>query len=278
MMLAQVDSTAFRLFGILVYWYTIIIISGIALAVWLSSREAICVGLKEDDVFGFMLWGLPVVIVGARLYYVAFQWQDYADNSIKTFFTRNGDLATYGGLIGGGLALFFSTRHRFIPTWTSLDIAAPGVILAQAIGRWGNFMNHETYGPATTRQFLENLHLPTFIIGNMNINGTYHQPTFLYESIWDVLGFIVLVLLHKKPRFLKEGEVFLGYIIWYSFGHFFIEGLRMDSLYAFSNIRVSQLLSLVMFVAAIVIVIVRKRNPNLKFYNREKQKKKITTS
>ena len=130
---------------------------------------------------------------------------------------------------------------------------------------------------ATTRQFLENLHLPTFIIDNMNINGTYHQPTFLYESVWNVLGFIVLVLLRKKPHFLK-GEVFLGYIIWYSFGSFFIEGLRMDSLYAFSNIRVSQLLSLVMFVAAIVIVIVRRRNPNLKFYNREKQKKKITTS
>ena len=256
MMLAQVNSIAFRLFGIPVYWYAIIIVSGIALAVWLSSREAVRVGLKEDDVFDFMLWGLPAAIVGARLYYVAFQWQDYVDNPIEIFFTR----------------------HRFISTWTFLDIAAPSVILAQAIGRWGNFMNHEAYGPATTRQFLENLHLPTFIIDNMNINGTYHQPTFLYESVWNVLGFIVLVLLRKKPHFLKEGEVFLGYIIWYSFGRFFIEGLRMDSLYAFSNIRVSQLLSLVMFVAAIVIVIVRRRNPNLKFYNREKQKKKITTS
>ena len=278
MMLAQVNSIAFRLFGIPVYWYAIIIVSGIALAVWLSSREAVRVGLKEDDVFDFMLWGLPAAIVGARLYYVAFQWQDYVDNPIEIFFTRNGGLAIYGGLIGGGLALFFFTRHRFISTWTFLDIAAPSVILAQAIGRWGNFMNHEAYGPATTRQFLENLHLPTFIIDNMNINRTYHQPTFLYESVWNVLGFIVLVLLRKKPHFLKEGEVFLGYIIWYSFGRFFIEGLRMDSLYAFSNIRVSQLLSLVMFVAAIVIVIVRRRNPNLKFYNREKQKKKITTS
>lgn len=106
MMLAQVYSIAFRLFGIPVYWYAIIIVSGIALAVWLSSREAVRVGLKEDDVFDFMLWGLPAAIVGARLYYVAFQWQDYVDNPIEIFFTRNGGLAIYGGLIGGGLALF----------------------------------------------------------------------------------------------------------------------------------------------------------------------------
>lgn len=118
MMLAQVNSIAFRLFGIPVYWYAIIIVSGIALAVWLSSREAVRVGLKEDDVFDFMLWGLPAAIVGARLYYVAFQWQDYVDNPIEIFFTRNGGLAIYGGLIGGGLALFFFTRHRFISTWT----------------------------------------------------------------------------------------------------------------------------------------------------------------
>lgn len=200
MMLAQVNSIAFRLFGIPVYWYAIIIVSGIALAVWLSSREAVRVGLKEDDVFDFMLWGLPAAIVGARLYYVAFQWQDYVDNPIEIFFTRNGGLAIYGGLIGGDWRCF-SLRVIVSFYMDFLDIAAPSVILAQAIGRWGNFMNHEAYGPATTRQFLENLHLPTFIIDNMNINGTYHQPTFLYESVWNVLGFIVLVLLRKSHTF-----------------------------------------------------------------------------
>ncbi|OTN87686.1 prolipoprotein diacylglyceryl transferase [Enterococcus sp. 7E2_DIV0204] len=269
-MLGQVNPVAFNLFGISVYWYAVIIVSGIVLAVWLSSREAIRVGLKEDDVIDFMLWGLPSAIIGARLYYVIFQWQDYVDNPIEIILTRNGGLAIYGGLIGGGLALFFFTRHRFISTWTFLDIAAPSVILAQAIGRWGNFMNHEAYGPATTRGFLEGIHLPKFIIDNMNIDGTYHQPTFLYESVWNVLGFIVLVLLRKKKDFLKEGEVVLGYVIWYSFGRFFIEGMRTDSLYAFGSIRVSQLFSLVLFFGAIAILIIRRKKGSIPFYNREK--------
>lgn len=277
-MLAQVNPIAFRLLGIPVYWYAIIIVSGIVLAVWLSSKEAVRVGLQADDVVDFMLWGLPAAIVGARLYYVAFQWQDYVNNPIEIIFTRNGGLAIYGGLIGGGLALFFFTRYRFISTWTFLDIAAPSVIIAQAIGRWGNFMNHEAYGPATTRQFLESIHLPTFIIENMNIDGVYHQPTFLYESAWNVLGFIVLLLLRRKKNFLKEGEVFLSYIIWYAFGRFFIEGLRTDSLYAFGGIRVSQLLSLLIFFAAIVTLIIRRRNPSLKYYDRDKGKEKITSS
>jgi phosphatidylglycerol:prolipoprotein diacylglycerol transferase len=271
-MAAQVNPIAFRLLGIPVYWYALIIVSGIVLAVWLSSREAVRVGLREDDVIDFMLWGLPAAIIGARLYYVIFQWQDYVDHPIEIFFIRNGGLAIYGGLIGGGIALYFFTRHRFISTWTFLDIAAPSVILAQAIGRWGNFMNHEAFGPATTLRFLERLHLPNFIIENMNINGTYHQPTFLYESLWNLLGFIVLVLLRRKQNFLKEGEVFLSYIIWYAFGRFFIEGLRTDSLYAFGMIRVSQLLSLIIFFAAIAAILLRRRNPALKFYDRKKEK------
>lgn len=267
-MLGQVNPVAFNLFGIAVYWYAVIIVSGIVLAVWLSSREAVRVGLKEDDVIDFMLWGLPSAIIGARLYYVIFQWKEYVDNPIEIILTRNGGLAIYGGLIGGGLALFFFTRHRFISTWIFLDIAAPSVILAQGIGRWGNFMNHEAYGPATSRGFLEGLHLPKFIIDNMNIDGTYHQPTFLYESLWNVLGFIVLIFLRKKQHFLKEGEVFLSYLIWYSFGRFFIEGMRTDSLYAFGQIRVSQVVSLVLFFGAIITIIVRRKKATLKFYDR----------
>ncbi|MGK0552459.1 prolipoprotein diacylglyceryl transferase [Enterococcus faecalis] len=275
-MLAQVNPVAFRLLGIPVYYYALIIVSGIILAVWLSSREAVRVGLKEDDVVDFMLWGLPAAIIGARLYYVIFQWQDYVNDPIEIILTRHGGLAIYGGLIGGGLALFFFTRHRFISTWTFLDIAAPSVILAQAIGRWGNFMNHEAYGPATSRQFLEQLHLPNFIIENMNIDGVYHQPTFLYESLWNVLGFIVLLLLRRQKNFLKEGEVFLNYIIWYAFGRFFIEGMRTDSLYAFGSIRVSQLLSLIIFFAAIAAIFIRRRKASLPFYNREKNSQRLS--
>lgn len=270
-MLAQLSPVAFRILGVEIYWYAIIIVSGIILAVWLSSREAVRVGMKSDDVVDFMIWGLPSAIIGARLYFVIFEWQDYLENPIDIFLIRNGGLAIYGGLIGGGLAMFFFARHHFISTWLFLDIAAPSVILAQGIGRWGNFMNHEAYGPDTTRNFLEGLHLPNFIIENMNIDGIYRQPTFLYESIWSVLGFIVLILLRRKKNFLKEGEVFLLYAIWYSFGRFFIEGLRTDSLYIFGLIRVSQLLSIILFTGAIVLLLFRRRKPRLPFYNREQQ-------
>ena len=267
-MLAQLSPVAFRLFGIAVYWYAVIIVSGIIIAVWLSSREAVRVGMKSDDVVDFMIWGLPSAIIAARLYYVIFEWQDYVNNPIDIFLIRNGGLAVYGGLIGGGIALILFARHHFISTWTFLDIAAPTVILAQGIGRWGNFMNHEAYGPDTTKAFLEGLHLPNFIIENMNIDGIYRQPTFLYESLWSFLGFIVLILLRRKKNFLKQGEVFLLYVIWYSFGRFFIEGLRTDSLYVFGLIRVSQLLSLILFVGGIALMVIRRRNPKLAYYDR----------
>ncbi|BAK21391.1 prolipoprotein diacylglyceryl transferase [Melissococcus plutonius ATCC 35311] len=267
-MILQLNPVAFRLFGISIYWYAVIIVSGIFIGVWLSSREAVRVGLKSDDVIDFMLWGLPSAIIGARLYYVAFKWQDYINNPLEIFLTRNGGLAIYGGLIGGGIALLIFTYQRFISPWTFLDIAAPSVLLAQAIGRWGNFMNHEAYGPKTTHAFLSNLHLPNFIITNMKMDGFYRQPTFLYESCWSLLGFCLLILLRRKKHFFKQGEVFLSYIGWYAFGRFFIEGMRTDSLYLFNNIRISQVLSFIIFISVLIIIYVRRKTKNLNDYER----------
>ena len=268
-MLAQIDRVAFDLLGFPIYWYALLIVSGIAIAMWLSSREAVRVGLKKDDVTDFMLWGLPIAIIGARLYFVLFDLQPYLEDPIQIFNIRSGGLAIYGGLIAGGLTLYFFTKYHFISLWTFLDIAAPSVILAQAIGRWGNFMNHEAFGGKTTEALLNSLHLPQFIIENMYIDGAFRQPTFLYESTWNILGFILLILLRKKSHLLKQGEVFLGYIIWYSFGRFFIEGMRTDSLYLFANIRVSQALSAVLFIGALLIVVWRrKKDTQLKDYDR----------
>lgn len=268
-MLAQINRVAFEFFGIPVYWYALIIVSGIVLAVWLSSREAVRVGMKADDVTDFMLWGLPLSIIGARLYYVLFDLPQYIADPIQIFNIRAGGLAIYGGLIAGGITLYFFTKYHFISLWTFLDIAAPSVLLAQAIGRWGNFMNHEAFGPNTTRAFLESLHLPRFIIENMYIDGIYRQPTFLYESVWSLLGVIILLVLRKRPHLLKQGEVALGYVVWYSFGRFFIEGMRTDSLYLMSTIRVSQLLSTILFAGAIGLMIWRrKKNPDLHDYDR----------
>lgn len=274
MMLLSVNPVAFNLFGIDIMWYAIIIVSAIVLVSWLASKEAVKVGLREDDVVDLMLWALPISIVGARLYYVLFELDYYIENPGQILAIRSGGLAIYGGLIAGGLVVYFFTRHRFISTWKFLDVAAPSVILAQGIGRWGNFMNHEAYGEVVSRNFLESLHLPKFIIENMYIDGEYRQPTFLYESVWSVLGFVVLILLRRKPNFLKEGEVALVYVIWYSLGRFFIEGMRTDSLWIGDVIRVSQMLSGLLFIGAIGLLIYRRKKMDLPFYDRTKGDKK----
>lgn len=268
-MIGSVNRVALEVFGLEIYWYAIIIISGVIIAMWLSTREAVRVGMRKDDVSDFMLGALPLSFIGARLYYVLFNLQPYLDDPMQIFNIRSGGLAIYGGLIAGGIWLYFYCQRNFISTWTFLDVAAPSVLLAQGIGRWGNFMNHEAFGEVTTRSFLENLYLPSFIIDNMYIEGAYRQPTFLYESIWSVIGFILLIVLRKKTGLLKQGEVFLGYIIWYSFGRMFIEGMRTDSLYLFASIRVSQLLSLILFVGGIILLVWRrKKQKDLKDYRR----------
>lgn len=268
-MVAQINRVAFELFGLQIYWYAIIIVSGIALALWMSNREAVRVGLKEDDMTNFILWALPIAIIGARLYYILFDLEPYLADPIQIFNTRSGGLAIYGGLIAAVIVLIVYTRHNFIDPWLFLDVVAPGVMLGQAMGRWGNFTNHEAYGGETTRQFLESLHLPQFIINNMYIDGAFRQPTFFYESMWSLLGLILILIIRKKVA-VKRGELFLGYVTWYSFGRFFVEGMRTDSLYFFEGLRVSQVLSLVLFVGGIALLYYRrKKRTDIKLYERD---------
>ena len=268
-MVAQINRVAFELFGLQIYWYAIIIVSGIALALWMSNREAVRVGLKEDDMTNFILWALPIAIIGARLYYILFDLEPYLADPIQIFNTRSGGLAIYGGLIAAVIVLIVYTRHNFIDPWLFLDVVAPGVMLGQAMGRWGTFTNHEAYGGETTRQFLESLHLPQFIINNMYIDGAFRQPTFFYESMWSLLGLILILIIRKKVA-VKRGELFLGYVTWYSFGRFFVEGMRTDSLYFFGGLRVSQVLSLVLFVGGIALLYYRrKKRTDIKLYERD---------
>lgn len=267
-MVAQINRVAFELFGLQIYWYAIIIVSGITLALWMSNREAVRVGLKEDDMTNFILWALPIAIIGARLYYILFDLGPYLADPIQIFNTRSGGLAIYGGLIAAVIVLLVYTRHHFIDPWLFLDVVAPGVMLGQAMGRWGNFTNHEAYGGETTRQFLENLHLPQFIINNMYIDGAFRQPTFFYESMWSFIGLVLILIIRKKVA-VKRGELFLGYVTWYSFGRFFIEGMRTDSLYFFGSLRVSQVLSLILFISGIVLLYYRrKKRTDIKAYER----------
>ena len=253
-----IDPVAISFGPIEIYWYGIIIALAMLLGISLATKEAQKMGLEEDTMTDMALWAIPIGFFGARLYYVLFKWEYYLQNPNEIIAIWNGGIAIYGGLIAGGLAVYWFARRKKMTLTLLLDILAPSVLLAQSIGRWGNFINQEAHGGPVTRQFLENLYLPEFIINQMNINGTYYHPTFLYESLWSLVGFALLLLLRNKNQFLRQGEVALSYVIWYSAGRFFIEGMRTDSLWIGDFLRVSQGLSLVLFVAALGVLTYRR--------------------
>lgn len=252
------DPIAIALGPIQVHWYGVIIGTGIALALWVVMREADKRGLPKDSFPDLMLWAIPIAIICARIYYVIFQWDYYAQNPGDIPKIWNGGIAIHGALIGSVATAYIFAKKKNISFWKLADIAAPSIILGQAIGRWGNFMNQEAHGSEVTRAFLENLNLPEFIINQMYINGAYYHPTFLYESIWDIVGFFILIALRRVN--LGRGEIFLSYITWYSIGRFFVEGLRTDSLMLTENLRMAQTISLALIVLAIVLFVIRRKN------------------
>jgi phosphatidylglycerol---prolipoprotein diacylglyceryl transferase len=249
------NPIAFSLGPISVHWYGIIIGSGLALALYLAIREGNRRGLHKDTFADLMLWAIPIAIISARIYYVIFEWEYYVNHPGDIPQIWNGGIAIHGALIGSVLTAYVFAKKRGISFWKIADIAAPSIILGQAIGRWGNFMNQEAHGGEVTRTFLENLHLPTFIIDQMYINGVYYHPTFLYESLWNFAGFLLLMFLRRVN--FRRGELFLTYVVWYSIGRFFIEGLRTDSL-MFGGLRMAQTISIVLVVGAIAILIYRR--------------------
>lgn len=267
-LLNVIDPVAISIGPIKIYWYGIIIALAMLIGISLATKEAQKLGLEEDTMVDVALWAIPIGFIGARLYYVLFKWDYYIQNPSEIIAIWNGGIAIYGGLIAGGLAVYWFARRKKMTLTLLLDILAPSVLLAQSIGRWGNFINQEAHGGAVSRQFLETLYLPEFIIEQMNINGTYYHPTFLYESLWSLLGFILLIILRNQKGLLRRGEVALSYVIWYSFGRFFIEGMRTDSLWIGDIMRASQVLSLVLFISAIVLWIYRRRDyPSKPFYS-----------
>lgn len=249
-----IDPVAFELGPISVAWYGIIIVSAMILAISLTVKEAEKRGISEDFIVDMAFWLLPLGIIGARLYYVLFELDAYLQDPIRIFYIWEGGLAIYGGIIAGVLTIYYMAQKEKIPVLLITDILVPYVLLAQAIGRWGNFINQEAHGGEVSRQFLENLHLPQFIIEQMNINGTYYHPTFLYESLWSLLGVGVILLIRNRKKLLLRGEATAAYMIWYGVGRFFIEGMRTDSLYI-GSLRASQILSLVLVIAGIAGII-----------------------
>lgn len=257
-MVAALNPIALRLGPLEIHWYGVIIATGVVLAVILAMREAERRQVSTDDLFDMILWALPFALIGARLYYVLFEWSYYVAHPGEIIAIWHGGMAIYGSLIAAAIVVLVFCRKRQLPVWLVLDIAAPTVLLGQGIGRWGNFMNQEAFGAKTTLSFLQQLHLPDFIVQQMYISGAYRQPTFLYESLWDLLGVVLLLSLRHHKKWFKQGEVFLAYVAWYAFGRFFIEGMRTDSLMLFGAIRVSQLLSAILFIVAIGLWIGRR--------------------
>ncbi|RDI41043.1 prolipoprotein diacylglyceryl transferase [Falsibacillus pallidus] len=254
--LKPLNPIAFHLGPLEVHWYGIIIGCGIALALFLVIREGERRGLPKDTYADLLIWAIPISIICARAYYVLFEWGYYAKHPNEIVQIWNGGIAIHGALIGAIITTLIFCRKKGISFWKVADIAAPSIIIGQAIGRWGNFMNQEAHGGEVTRRFLENLHLPEFIINQMYIDGHYYHPTFLYESIWDFVGFIILMSLRKVN--LKRGELFLSYVIWYSIGRFFVEGMRTDSLMLTNTLRMAQVISIVLVVVCIILWVVRR--------------------
>ncbi|CAG9614613.1 Phosphatidylglycerol--prolipoprotein diacylglyceryl transferase [Bacillus rhizoplanae] len=252
----QLDRVAIQLGPFPIYWYGVIIGTGVLLGLWLATRESERLGLPKDTIIDLVLIAVPIAILCARAYYVIFEWGYYSQNPSEILRIRHGGLAIHGGLIGAVLTGWVFAKKRGLSFWKLADIVAPSILLGQAIGRWGNFMNQEAHGGEVTRQFLESLHLPQFIINQMYIDGVYYQPTFLYESLWDFAGVILLLLLRKAN--LRRGELFFTYLIWYSTGRFFIEGLRTDSL-MLGPLRVAQVISIAIIIVSIIFIVVRRK-------------------
>ena len=259
---------AFYIFGAPIYWYGIIISIGVMAGIYLAMRNAKFFGENPEDIVDFCLLAIPMAIVGARLYYVIFEWSQYKDNLIDIINLRKGGLAIFGGVLAGILAGFIFTKWKKINFWNLADICAPSVILGQAIGRWGNFFNQEAYGYAVKNPALQWFPAAVFI----KADNQWHMATFFYESLWNLLVFFFLMTYRKKR--VKKGEVFLLYLILYSAGRIVIEGLRTDSLY-YGAFRVSQVLSGLLIILGIALFVIHRKKNNLYSIDHEEENNEL---
>ena len=240
-----------------IHWYSVILLISLTIASLLVLKEAKRMNLEKDFMFNLVFWTVITGIIGARIYYVLFNWEYYSADLIGILKTWNGGLAIHGGLIGGFITIVIYTRKHEIATFKIMDIVCVPMLIAQAIGRWGNFFNMEAHGVGTTFNHLKNLHIPEFIIKGMEKGGVYYTPTFLYESLWCLLGFILLLFV-RRFKYIKIGQLTCIYFIWYGLGRFFIEAYRTDSL-MFAGFKAAQIISIIMIIAGIFAFMVLSR-------------------
>jgi len=243
------------LFGT-VPWYSVLIVIGAVFAILIASREERRAGLPKDTIIDLALWILPGGIIGARIYYVIFSWEQFQNNLLSVFKIWEGGIAIYGGIIAGLIILILFSRKRHLPFLQLCDIIVPGLVLAQSIGRWGNWFNIEAYGWPVSQISLCFFPLAVQIPAD---GYRWHLATFFYESVWDFLVFIFLMISRRK-LLRHQGDLFFFYVFLYAAGRFVIEEMRMDSLLASSSVRVSQLLSAILCVSVLIryLVILKK--------------------
>ena len=259
------NRVMFDLGFIQIKWYSFFIFFSVLVASFLIFKEAKKKEMNSNDLENLIFYGFLLSILGARIYYVLFNWSYYSKYPIEILQVWNGGLAIHGGLLAGIGFAYYYCRKKKLNMLLLLDVLVVGVIIAQAIGRWGNFFNQEAYGRIVSLEFLQNLHLPKFIIEGMLIDGYYREPTFLYESVLSILGFILLIMIKRIPS-LKVGQLTGTYLIWYGLERIFIEALRSDSL-MLGPFRIAQVVS-VLFIGFGTYLVLRRKQ----VYQKEKLK------
>ena len=252
-------------------WYSVLIAIAVIIGYVLIVSESRRFKIKKEFMFNMMFWTLIFAIIGARLYYVAFNLEYYRTNILEIFQIWKGGLAIHGALLFGAITIIIYCKKYKVRVGKILDIIVPALLLGQAIGRWGNFFNSEAYGSIVTYQQLENMKIiPQFIIDNMFINGSYHLPMFYFESLWCLLGFFLSLFLRRR-KYIKDGQLVAFYMMWYGVARFVIETFRTDAL-LFNGIRVARVVSVLMFIIGLIIQFIQSRKPKLdELYNKAEE-------
>lgn len=256
-----------------IYWYSIFIFLGMIVACFLIFKEAQKKELEEEFLVNLIFNTILIGIIGARLYYVVFNLEYYLTNLIEILEIWNGGLAVHGGIIAGLFFVNYYCKKHEVKVIDVLDIAVVGLIIAQAIGRWGNFFNGEAYGMETTYEALKSAWIPKFVINGMYIDGSYRQPTFFYESMWCLFGFLAMIIVRKYSNNLKKGQLTGFYLMWYGTVRFLVEMLRTDSL-MIGPIKMAQIVSLLFIIIGLFVFTDNKSKKEEKYLYRYVEKKK----
>lgn len=253
-----------------IYWYSIIVFVGLLVGSIIIFKEARKRKISEEFLINLICDSIIIGIIGARLYYVLFNLSYYLNNPLEIFAIWNGGLAIHGGVFAALIFIIIYCKKNKINILQTLDVVVVGLIIGQAIGRWGNFFNAEAYGQITTLSTLQSQGIPKFIIDGMYILGEYRQPTFLYESVWCLAGFIALLII-RKCKYLKRGQLTGFYLIWYGLARFVIEAMRSDSL-MLGNVKIAQVVSVIFVLAGMILAVynvIKSTNEDQKLYTED---------